>query len=432
MESALTEYLRDHPEGVAAIDVGRNVMRLSGPPRLITRLAAKSLEAVPDATRGADGLWRLDAAPDLPVVAAYLLATGPVPEIDEVLAIGLVRDRERLLSLSARPGRPIHPKLLADARRRVSDLIAGSRLLLFDTGRFVKHLGTSPKELTLLKPALRAAGRIGARDDLYRAADKLELPIPTSDEPTDIAMTVMRIYKVSMLLGIDPANPPAPTPAFDFDRVGFEAELLEEIPPRPGVYRFFDRDGELLYVGKAKNLKTRVASYFGRRAKRRKRFPELLERLHTVTWEEKGSELAALLAEQEGIRTEQPAVNVQREVHRRRPTEGDFVLFLPGETDGEVVLHFVSEGQPVGRVVSNVRARGMRTVRAALQAAFRAPEPPEVSEEDARIVTTWLRRELSRANWLDLTEVQGQAEAARLVRAYLTDPELFTGRVWHR
>ena len=108
------------------------------------------------------------------------------------------------------------------------------------------------------------------------------------------------------------------------------------------------------------------------------------------------------------------------------------MLFLAGETDGEVVLHFVSEGQPVGRVVSNVRARGMRAVRAALQAAFRAPEPPEVSEEDARIVTTWLRRELSRANWLDLTEVRGQAEAARLVKAYLTDPELFTGRVWHR
>jgi len=432
MESALAEYLRNHPEGVSVTDVARHVLRLSGPPRLVARLAANALETVPDAVRGADGLWRLDAAPDLPVVGAYLLATGPEPKIDEVVAIGLARDRERLVCLSARPGWPIPERLLADALRRMESVLAGCRLVLFDSDRFVRHLRTRPKEVTLLRPALRLAGKIGARDDLYGAAGALGLTIPTSDAPSDIALTVRRIYHVSMLMGIDPAHPPLPTPPFDFDRVGFGPELLAELPPRPGVYRFFDRDGELLYVGKAKNLKTRVASYFGRRAKRRKRFPELLSRLYTLTCEEKGSELAALLAEQEVIRTENPAVNVTRRVHHRRPTEGDFVLFLPGETEGEVVLHFVSLGQPVGRVVTNTRARGMREVRAALREAFRAPEPPPVAEEDARIVESWLRRETDHANWLDLTEVRGQSEAARLVKDYLTDPELFTGKVYHR
>ena len=37
-----------------------------------------------------------------------------------------------------------------------------------------------------------------------------------------------------------------------------------ELPEDPGVYKFFNEDFELLYVGKAKNLKNRVSSYFSK------------------------------------------------------------------------------------------------------------------------------------------------------------------------
>ena len=39
--------------------------------------------------------------------------------------------------------------------------------------------------------------------------------------------------------------------------------IADNIPHQPGVYRYLDGDGTILYVGKAKSLKNRLQSYFG-------------------------------------------------------------------------------------------------------------------------------------------------------------------------
>ena len=51
-------------------------------------------------------------------------------------------------------------------------------------------------------------------------------------------------------------------------------EKLKNLPENPGVYVMLDRDGQIIYVGKAKNLKNRVRQYFFNSVKTDKKRPE--------------------------------------------------------------------------------------------------------------------------------------------------------------
>lgn len=82
-----------------------------------------------------------------------------------------------------------------------------------------------------------------------------------------------------------------------------------EVPDEPGVYRFFDDSGKVLYVGKAKSLKNRLNSYF------QKNVPEKTQRLvhaaSRVDWTLVNSEVEALQLEFTWIKEENPPFNVQ-------------------------------------------------------------------------------------------------------------------------
>jgi excinuclease ABC subunit C len=95
-----------------------------------------------------------------------------------------------------------------------------------------------------------------------------------------------------------------------FDRK-FGARFLEEVPAAPGVYRFHDAAGVLLYVGRAANLRRRLGQYrlTGRRKKERKR-RALVKAAAQISWEVCESPLAAALTEIRLIQSLRPPQNV--------------------------------------------------------------------------------------------------------------------------
>lgn len=81
------------------------------------------------------------------------------------------------------------------------------------------------------------------------------------------------------------------------------------LPTDPGVYRFFDKDEKVIYVGKAKNLKNRINSYFGSNLQIKTR--RMVKTAVRVDWTIVNSELEALQLEFTWIKQFNPDFNVQ-------------------------------------------------------------------------------------------------------------------------
>ncbi|MEX0851542.1 MAG: exonuclease domain-containing protein [Gaiellaceae bacterium] len=122
--------------------------------------------------------------------------------------------------------------------------------------------------------------------------------------------------------------------------------LVAGAPTTPGVYLFRDRDDTVLYVGKARDLRARLRSYFAG-DRQRPAVEAALGALHRVEWLELGSELEAALEELRLIRELRPPANA-------RVGRPDRYVYLARRRERWAV---VTEPGPLGPLKSRNRAR---------------------------------------------------------------------------
>jgi DNA polymerase-3 subunit epsilon len=108
------------------------------------------------------------------------------------------------------------------------------------------------------------------------------------------------------------------------------ADLADELPEGPGVYRFFGHDDALLYVGKSVSLRTRVLSHFAGEHTDSKE-QRLARQVRRIDWRETAGELGALLLEAQWIKNQQPLHN-----RRLKRNPGAVTLRVPAAGDGRV------------------------------------------------------------------------------------------------
>ncbi len=103
----------------------------------------------------------------------------------------------------------------------------------------------------------------------------------------------------------EPADPPVSGPHSDFDARAF----LASVSRMPGVYRMIDREGQVIYVGKAKNLKNRLSSYF-RNTGLSPKTRSMVRHIHRIEVIQTRTESEALILENDLIKNLKPRYNI--------------------------------------------------------------------------------------------------------------------------
>src|SRR5204862_5925121 len=137
-------------------------------------------------------------------------------------------------------------------------------------------------------------------------------------------------------------------------KVWDKRHLAAGAPQQPGVYRFLDRNEQVLYVGRARDLRARLRSYF-RSERQRPAVEAALGAVERIEWRVRGSELEAALEELRLIRELRPPANA-------RVARPDRYVWLRKRGDGVVCS---TQPSPIGPLRSRRRAQlAARALRA--------------------------------------------------------------------
>ncbi len=334
--------------------------------------------------------WRGDlvalsaaAGVDLPLeqavfVVVDLETTGLTPGKARICEIGAVRVRwlelEERFQLLANPGAPLGPTISALTGLRDADLerappvgaavrrflaFAGDAVLVAHNARFdLSFLDRETERLTGRRLGSVAIDTVALARRLVgpRRANLAELSqyfgtaarpchraLPDAEATAEILLALIGLAQERGARTVADLADLAATRA---RRAHAKRALAFGAPERPGVYLFRDAHDQVLYVGRARDLRARLRSYF-RSEQQRPAVEAALGALQRIEWRVLGSELEAALEELRLIRELRPAANV-------RSARPDRYVYL--RKRGDSVICSAQPG-PLGPLRSRGRAR---------------------------------------------------------------------------
>lgn len=94
------------------------------------------------------------------------------------------------------------------------------------------------------------------------------------------------------------------------EAIQYTPKDIRILATQPGVYRFYNKQGELIYVGKAKNIKKRISSYFSNAKQHNLKTRKMVAEIQTIEFTIVNSEYEALLLENNLVKGNQPRYNI--------------------------------------------------------------------------------------------------------------------------
>lgn len=437
-------YLRERQRPVDSIRLAREILATKAPDEgTAKRVLESAFGDDPRLSYGERG-WsalKVPAAPPEPDRALVVLrggrsAKGRPFEILDVTVLR-VRAGEVLEACGGSPG-----------DRNDSDDLRESVLSALD--RAVPVIHDPPGSLEALERwlgaplgALVSLRRLGqnrcglpAGHSLENLAERLGVSWTDSGDPLDLAAAMDSCLE--SLAGEDEsledliAAGAGDAETLDWSRFAFDRQFLRSIPHAPGTYRFYDADGDLLYVGKSKNLNARISTYFRTGGRRDERARRLVRSLHRIEVEPTGSDLEALLREAEQIRKDDPSGNVQRAIHPRRASRErlrSIMILEPAAAPWVLRAYLIRDGRLVDRVGIGPRGGGLRRIERILRDHFfSVSDGPTLAagpDVDVETVARWLATHRDRVVAFDPTDLARPEEVSDRLRWFLAEGSPF-------
>jgi hypothetical protein len=437
-------YLRDRPEGATGVALAGEVLsaRVND-----EATAARILESAfaSDPRLAYDGAcWRLsepagpveDAVPAPEPDLAFVVIEGDRPEPRRpftMRTIAIVRAGSGRV-LAACAGDPGDVRCAAELRGESLAALDGATAVVHDAPGAIEALEQWLGEPLGPLVSLRRLGRLRAglpvRHTLEELAARLGQGFREAADPVrsaEILESCLRALRrpgetiAQLEAASAPGAPPIPWARYAFDRA-----WLRTVPSVAGTYRFLDAEGGLLYVGRSRDLRRRLASYFRESGPRTRRVQRLIDAIHRIEIAPSGSDLDAVLREAAEIARRRPVANVQRHHH---PTSGrgarfESILILESAWPPHALRAFlIHGGEWVDVVPIGPRGGGLRRIERLLDERCFDPRPGPTSRPtrpiEVELITRWLAAHRDRAVAFDPTHLRSAREVVERLRWFL-------------
>jgi len=206
----------------------------------------------------------------------------------------------------------------------------------------------------------------------------------------------------------------------DYSGYAFDDSFLENLPSAPGVYIMKNKGGEVIYVGKSKNLYSRLNSYFTGLEKLEKKLEKIRYEIHDIETILTGSELEALLLEQELIDEYKPPINRQVKVHERIKKERYIykrILFLPSATAETIILYLIDPQTGLSILKLRHDCANIELIKEKITLFF-GSDKKDHNDKRLDIIASWLYHNEDQVNSIDIRKYANPDDVIRLIKDY--------------
>ncbi len=458
MHERILEFLKKRKAPMAADTILREALAIDSPNAATAERVLEALVHGDPRFRKSKGLWSArvvaDASPGRSLNGLGVIfierSTGVSGTVD-VRGAAFVPETGFLARFGVageRPDRVTLPRIQKALRNRL--LVTWDRRDLKTWQlHLMRHMESGPGGTSVpLRDLAERVLELKARDlSIDNLSGTLGLAPPDADDPAAMARHLASCWRLLLdrvpdehrldpsvlLLWIGQGHRKV-----DFRRFGFGPEFLGSLPESPGVYIMKNRAENIIYVGKSRNLRRRLRSYFAPSSLHDPKVRRIHEQLHSLEAIPTANEVEALLMETRLIRDFQPHINLQEEVHETPESYGrkwNCVLLVPRSDTRRTDVYLLKDGVFVAKASARLGLPSSSGLRAKVRSVYfavrgRGRKRPETWE--AELVSRWLAANRYRINLIDVQEAGTYEDVVRLLNDHLKDPDRLAHKVYRR